>query len=80
MRAERKCGQLLKAMQKNTGAQGNPGGRGAQIVPSDDTRAHPTLADLGITYDQSSQWQKLADMDEEQFSRAIGETRRRPWL
>src|SRR5579875_2143084 len=34
LRAERKAGELLQAMEKNKGAQGNPGGRGAPVVRS----------------------------------------------
>jgi hypothetical protein len=59
VRAERRCGELLAEMPKAKGAAGNPGGQGAKIVPSEDTRAQ-TLAQLGISYDQSSQWQQLA--------------------
>lgn len=61
VRAEHRCGQLLAEVPKAEGAAGNPGGQGAKIVPSEDTRTQ-TLADLGITYDQSAEWQKLADM------------------
>ena len=32
-----------------------------------------TLADLGITRDQSSKWQKLADLPEPQFEEALTE-------
>jgi hypothetical protein len=39
-------------------------------VPSRDTRA-PTLTDRGISRDQSSRWQKLADVPEEQFEAAL---------
>jgi hypothetical protein len=59
LRAERKAGQLLAKMPKANGAKGNPGGRGSRIVRSSDTT---TLADLGISKDQSSQWQKLGAM------------------
>ena len=53
------AGQLLREMEKATGARGNPGGQGAPVVPSRDTRAQK-LSDLGISHDQSSRWQKLA--------------------
>ena len=47
-------------MEKAKGARGNPGGRGARIVSSRDTRAQKTLKEMGISYDQSSKFQKLA--------------------
>jgi hypothetical protein len=34
---------------------------------SRDARLSPTLGEMGITFDQSSQWQQLADVPEEQF-------------
>jgi hypothetical protein len=43
-------------MEKAKGAQGNPGGQGAKIVRSEEATTQ-TLADLGITKDQSSDWQ-----------------------
>lgn len=70
LRAERKAGELLKQMEKNKGAQGT-GSNQYQQVPSDDARAPKTLSDLGISYDQSSQWQRLADVPEEQFELAV---------
>jgi hypothetical protein len=59
MRAERKAGQLLAEMPK---ANGRP------EKASTATR----LSDLGITYDQSSQWQKLGAMSQKDFDCAIG--------
>jgi hypothetical protein len=58
LRAERKAGEVLRQIEKAKGAQGNPGGRGAPIVPSSRMTAQKTLSDLGITRNQSSQWQK----------------------
>jgi hypothetical protein len=44
---------------------------------SDDATGDPsgnkTLSDLGITRDQSSQWQQLADVPDEEFERALAE-------
>lgn len=68
IRAERRAGELLRDMEKAKGAQGNPGGRGAPIVQSSDATAQPkTLSDLGISKQQSSNWQRLAAVPEETF-------------
>lgn len=61
LRAERKAGQLLREMEKAKG--GNP-----SLTPRGSAK---TLGDLGITYDQSSNWQKLADVPDEQFETAL---------
>jgi site-specific DNA-methyltransferase (adenine-specific) len=56
-----RMGELLESGPKNPGARGNPGGRGAKIVPSQNGRAHPPkLADLGIGYRESSDAQTIA--------------------
>ncbi len=60
LRAERKAGELLRERERAKGAAGNPGGRGAPIVRSHGTTAQKTLAELGISKDQSSKWQQLA--------------------
>ena len=56
LRAERKAGEMLAAMEKNKGA----------AVP---TRSHDatTLDDLGIDKTQSSRWQREAAVDEDTF-------------
>ena len=59
---ERRAGQMIGEMEKAKGARGNPGGQGAAIVPLHDASTQ-TLADLGISHDQSSRWQKLAAID-----------------
>lgn len=67
LRAEKKAGQLLAEWEKNKG--GRPGEN-----PSVDTRGKTkTLRELGISYDQSSQWQKLAAVPEEEFERGTPE-------
>jgi hypothetical protein len=67
LRAERKS---CWAMDKAKGAAGNPGGQGASIVRSDNVTTQ-TLSELGITKNQSSQWQKLATVPEPQFEAAL---------
>ena len=67
-RAERKAGELLAAMEKAKGAMGS--GSNQHEVRSGRSTA-PTLSDLGITKDQSSNWQKLAQVPAEDFEREI---------
>ena len=69
LRAERRAGQLLSEMEKSAGARGNPNGRGAPIVRSRDETTQ-TLADLGISKNQSSKWQQLARVPDQQFEAA----------
>lgn len=69
VRAERKCGELLAEMPKNKGAayEGNPGKSDARS-PDITTQ---TLEEMGISKRQSSEWQKLAAVPEEQFEAAM---------
>jgi hypothetical protein len=64
---------VLRQIEKAKGAQGNPGGRGAPIVPSNRMTAQKTLSDLGITRNQSSQWQKLAAVPKAEFEAALAD-------
>jgi hypothetical protein len=57
LRAERRAGQLLRLREKAKGAAEPGTNRGA--TPCHDVSASP-LADLGISHDQSSNWQKPA--------------------
>jgi hypothetical protein len=65
LRAERRCGELLRDMLKATGARGT-GSNQYRQVPSADPSA-PTLADMHISADQSAQWQKLAAIPQHEF-------------
>jgi len=67
LRAERRAGQLLKEMEK---AKASPGNQ--HTGPLARCEGSKTLADMGISYTQSSRWQKLADVPEEQFDGALG--------
>jgi len=59
-------------MEKNKGAEGNPGGRGAPIVRlHDETTQTPTLSDLGISKVQSYRWQLEAEIPEDRFEQFI---------
>lgn len=61
LRAERKAGQLLKETDR---AEGNRGPVSTGTTP-------PTLTDMGISRDQSSRWQKLADVPEDEFEATL---------
>jgi len=76
LRAEQRCGELLAGSEMAKGsAQPGVGRRGAEAMPSDDTR---TLSDLGISYDQSSQWQRLAAIPKDQFEADLADPMWRP--
>ena len=78
IRAERRAGELLKEM----GTQGTRQGRGERKAMSGDTTLAPsgvisklpTLAEMGITRDQSSKWQQLAAVPAKDFEEAIATT------
>ena len=65
VRAERRAGQMLAEMPKATGTLKN-----VNLSRSHDSTA-TKLSDLGITKNESSRWQKLANVTEEQFEHAI---------
>ncbi len=72
LRAERKAGQLLKAMAK--ARQRETGGK-----PKRSHRATvKKLADLGVSKTQSSRWQHLADVPEEKFELALANPKETP--
>lgn len=60
LRAEKKAGQLLAVME-----------RAERGRPSEQMSSRPTLSDLGVSRDQSSKWQQLAQVPEEQFEAAL---------
>ncbi len=70
MRAERRCGELLR-VSAESGERATRGGDRDSNVASPDIRKEPTLSDLGLTRDQSSRYQKLAAMPEEHFEAAV---------
>jgi len=69
VRAEIRAGEMLAAMPKHNG--GRPGKN-----PSNDTSGFATLEEIGISYDQSSRWQKLAAIPEEQRERTIADAKK----
>lgn len=64
LRAERRLGELLRDMPKNPG--GDPSKRNDQP---------PTLGEIGITRAQSSTWQRIATLAEEEFNDRIAEAK-----
>jgi len=69
LRAERRCGQLLVEMEKAKGTNGQLHGRdssGPRMVRGPEDKPK-TLSDMGLTYDKSSTYQRLANVPEEQF-------------
>jgi hypothetical protein len=70
VRAERRCGELL-ARTAATGerATREKHGRGGQVASFDQTP--PTLAQMGLTKDESSRYQQLAAMPADHFETAV---------
>jgi hypothetical protein len=73
VRAERECGKLLKETEKAKGAQAQLVGRGV-IRPRSLRGPIKTLRDHGLSYGQSSQFQKLADVPEEIFEARLADS------
>lgn len=73
VRAERKAGEMLrKAAEQGQRATPNGNVNPATIKVSNETTPSPvTLAEIGITRDQSSRYQKLAAMPDEHFETAV---------
>lgn len=65
VRAERKCGEMLSNTDLRTG------GDAMKARSDDSTKVPPTLADMGLTKDQSSRYQQLAAMPDEHFETAV---------
>ncbi|MBK5203902.1 MAG: hypothetical protein JJD98_00385 [Polaromonas sp.] len=66
VRAQRRAGEMLAVTEKATGAQGV--GKSALHAVEGTTA---TLAEMGITYNQSSNWQTLAAMSDEHFEATV---------
>lgn len=56
-------------MEKSKGAREPGTNRGA--TRSSEATASKTLSEMGVTKDQSSKWQKLANIPEDEFEKAI---------
>lgn len=76
MRAERRAGELLAAMERN-GERKGPGrpanNNGSDAQPLDEPK---TLDELGIRKDQSSRWQKIAALPEKEFEERVAQSKR----
>jgi len=70
VRAERRAGELLRDTGKDKGGGDTSTGSRARPV-----QTVPTLSDMNITKDQSSQWQRLASVPEETFEKKIAEAK-----
>ena len=82
LRAEKRCGELLWEMKEREerAAQGSTGGHNKKRTSDRPTFASnvepgqtppPTLAELGISKQQSADWQKLAAIPEDQFEEMV---------
>lgn len=65
VRAERRCGELLSATEKRNG------GHAMKARSNNATEVPPTLAQMGLTKDESSRYQQLAAMPDEHFETAV---------
>ena len=75
LRAEVKAGEMLSEMDKSKGAAEPRTQIGA--TPSRDGRASK-LSDIGISYNQSSRWQKLASVPKDVFEAALSDPNEKP--
>ncbi len=66
VRAERRCGELLRDTERNKGATV----KGRMAVERHDTH-NATLSDIGLTRDESSRYQQLAAMPDDHFETAV---------
>lgn len=64
VRAERRCGEMLRETHRAHA------GENQHSRSSNDATTSPTLADMGLTRDQSSRYQQLAAMPAEHFEAA----------
>ena len=69
IRAERRAGELLREMKETGNRDAGGGDRRSSSRPT--TMIPPKLSDLGITRDQSSKWQQLANVPAAEFERAV---------
>jgi hypothetical protein len=79
IRAERRAGELLKEMKQKGARQKEGDNAGAHRgQPKRSSSGTTTLSDLGITRDQSSKWQQLAEVPEREFEKAVSSSGPKP--
>lgn len=72
LRAERRAGEMLREGKEN-GHRATPGR--PEKTNQDDWFSKPTLAEIGITQNQSTRWQSIANIPEEEFEEVIQQTK-----
>lgn len=77
LRAERKWGEMYSQSQKAVGATGNKSNQYQKEVRSYEATT-PTLADMNVSKDQSSTWQKLAEIPEDEYEELLETNVRAP--
>jgi hypothetical protein len=70
LRAERRLGELLKGMPKNGGERGQ-----FKTTGGDPEEPPATLGEIGITKKQSSMWQRIAAIAEDEFEERVAEAK-----
>lgn len=78
LRAERRAGELLSEMAENGERAGKEHGaeiRDHHVEGRDMIDTPPTLSDMGLSRDQSSQWQRAATIPEQVFEQHIADTK-----
>lgn len=71
IRAERKAGEMLAETEKNPGGQPEH----KSYLSHDVTGRSPKLSELGVSRKESSRWQSIASIPEEQFERHVEQTK-----
>ena len=71
VRAERRAGELWRDSEKQHGARGVGSNQHKKAEVESSASTPPTLKELGITKDQASKWQQLANVPEDEFEKAL---------
>lgn len=69
IRSMRILGQLLRETEFEAGARGRPGNQYSLVESHDETPPKPTLSDFGITKNESSTYQTIAEIPEEELEK-----------